>query len=321
MPTETPLVTVRCLVYNHEPFLRQCLDGIVMQQTSFPFEAIVHDDASTDGSAAIIREYAEKYPDIIKPIYESENQYSKHDDSIKRAIDAVMNPNTKYSALCEGDDYWTDPLKLQKQVDFLESHPDYVICSGNYRCLYQDRGELDSQGTYDWLFEKYPNEKQFFEYSLDNFFDDWWTRTLTCVYRSYGYQDELVAKGYTELRDDVYYYNMLTHGKGALLKDILGVYRVHSGGVWSGNDKTDNIRKQIKNAFDIYEIEGDRRAFKKIRRCMINLLGQYKRRRDIKGMCHEFHVFANKAPLAETLRLISDMMHNAISDSYHRIFK
>ena len=116
-----PLLSIRCLVYNHEPFLRQCLDGFVMQKTNFPFEAIVHDDASTDGSAAIIREYAEKYPDIIKPIYETENQYSKRDGSLTRIMDAAMHPDSKYVALCEGDDYWTDPNKLQMQVDVMES--------------------------------------------------------------------------------------------------------------------------------------------------------------------------------------------------------
>jgi len=121
MPQGDPLVSIRCLVYNHEPYLRQCLDGFVMQQTTFPFEAIVHDDASTDGSAAIIREYAEKYPDIIKPIYETENQYSKHDGSLARNIDAAMHPDSKYIALCEGDDYWTDPKKLQKQVEIMEA--------------------------------------------------------------------------------------------------------------------------------------------------------------------------------------------------------
>lgn len=119
--TGDPLVSIQCLVYNHEPFLRQCLDGFVMQKTTFPFEAIVHDDASTDGSAAIIREYAEKYPDIIKPFYETVNQYSKHDGSIARIMDAAMHPNSKYVALCEGDDYWTDPNKLQMQVEIMES--------------------------------------------------------------------------------------------------------------------------------------------------------------------------------------------------------
>lgn len=124
------LVSIRCTVFNHEPYLRQCLDGFVMQKTNFAFEAIVHDDASTDGSANIIREYAEKYPDIIKPIYETENQYSKHDGSLRRIMDSAISPSSKYIALCEGDDYWTDPYKLQKQVDALEAHPECSICFG-----------------------------------------------------------------------------------------------------------------------------------------------------------------------------------------------
>lgn len=119
---ENIIVSIQCLVYNHEPYLRQCLDGFVMQKTNFEFEAIVHDDVSTDGSAKIIAEYAEKYPDIIKPIYETENQYSKRDGSLERIINEACRG--KYIALCEGDDYWTDPLKLQKQVDFLEANLD-----------------------------------------------------------------------------------------------------------------------------------------------------------------------------------------------------
>ncbi len=125
---QQPLVSIRCLVYNHEPFLRDCLEGFVMQQTNFPFEAIVHDDASTDHSADIIREYAAKYPHIIKPLCEKENQYSKKDGSLRCALDEAMSPSSKYVAYCEGDDYWTDPQKLQKQVDFMESHPEYSMC-------------------------------------------------------------------------------------------------------------------------------------------------------------------------------------------------
>ena len=119
------IVSIQCLVYNHEPYLRKCLDGFVMQKTNFKFEAIVHDDCSTDGSAAIIREYAEKYPDIIKPIYETENQYSKHDGSLDRIMDSACKG--KYIALCEGDDYWTDPLKLQKQYDVLENSHNVIL--------------------------------------------------------------------------------------------------------------------------------------------------------------------------------------------------
>ena len=135
------MVSIRCLVYNHEPYLRQCLDGFVMQKTNFRFEAIVHDDASTDNSAAIIREYAEKYPDIIKPIIETENQYSKHDGSLRRIMDEACKG--KYIACCEGDDYWTDPLKLQKQVDYLEAHPECGLVYTNFSILENRSGTIN----------------------------------------------------------------------------------------------------------------------------------------------------------------------------------
>lgn len=118
------------------------MDGFVMQKTTFPFEAIVHDDASNDGSAAIIREYAEKYPDIIKPVYETENLFSKGDGSLARVMDAAMHPNSKYIAICEGDDYWTDPNKLQLQVDFLESHPTVGLVHTAARVYDQRTGEF-----------------------------------------------------------------------------------------------------------------------------------------------------------------------------------
>lgn len=120
-------VIIRCLVYNHEPYLRDCLEGFIMQKTNFPFKAVVHDDCSTDASAAIIREYAEKYPDIIEPIYETENQYSKQDGSLRRAMDTACSKRSKYFAYCEGDDYWIDPYKLQKQVDYMDSHPECTM--------------------------------------------------------------------------------------------------------------------------------------------------------------------------------------------------
>lgn len=144
---QTPLVSVVTLAYNHGKYIRQCLDGFVMQKTDFPFEVIIHDDASTDDTAEIIREYELKYPDIIKPIYQTENQYSK-----KVPIGATyLYPKAqgKYIAECEGDDWWTDPYKLQKQVDFLESHPDYVLCSTCYTAFTMNDGSSRRVGKYD----------------------------------------------------------------------------------------------------------------------------------------------------------------------------
>ena len=123
------LVSVFCTAYNHEEYIRDALEGIVSQQTDFPFELLVNDDASTDGTAAIIREYAEKYPDIVRPFYQEKNLFSQGLDIYY----AVFFPNAsgKYMASCEGDDYWTDPTKLQRQVDFMEAHPEYSACVHN----------------------------------------------------------------------------------------------------------------------------------------------------------------------------------------------
>lgn len=125
------VVSIQCLVYNHGPYLRQCLDGFVSQETNFRFEAIVHDDASTDDSPSIIKEYAEKYPDIIKPILEKENQYSQsnHDGRLSRIIDPYCQG--EFIAFCEGDDYWINPSKLQIQVDYLNAHPNCSMVFGN----------------------------------------------------------------------------------------------------------------------------------------------------------------------------------------------
>ncbi|MDD3036338.1 glycosyltransferase [Bacteroides sp.] len=119
-------VTICCLTYNHEKFVKQCLDGFIMQKTNFHFEVLIHDDASTDKTQEIIREYATNYPDIIKPVLQKENQYSK---GIRAILATFCYPQAKgkYIAICEGDDYWIDPLKLQKQVDFLENNPDYAM--------------------------------------------------------------------------------------------------------------------------------------------------------------------------------------------------
>lgn len=140
-----PLVVIQCITYNHGPYIRDALDGFVMQKTDFPFVAIVHDDASTDNTAEIICEYAQKYPDIILPILEKENQYSKTDGSLGRILrNAKEATGAKYIALCEGDDYWTDPHKLQIQVDFLESNPEYSMVVTNYKRYYQKNNKFEN---------------------------------------------------------------------------------------------------------------------------------------------------------------------------------
>ena len=134
------ILAIRCLAYNHERTIRQCLEGFVNQKTKYRFDVIVHDDASTDNTASIIREYEKKYPDIIKPIYEKENQYA-HPGSLDKIMDNAAK-DYKYVAICEGDDYWTDPYKLQKQISFLEKHLEYSMCCSN-AIIVTPNGEKD----------------------------------------------------------------------------------------------------------------------------------------------------------------------------------
>ena len=230
----TPLVSIRCTVYNHEPYLRQCLDGFVMQQTNFPFEAIVHDDASTDGSTAIIREYAEKYPDIIKPIYETENLYSKHDGSWRRVLDAAIHPAAKYVALCEGDDFWTDPYKLQIQVDFLETHPDYSLSVHEYK-VWNELNQKFEQHRLEFL--------KGINGNLTLTLDDYstrvlFTRTLSSVFRKSAMWNSKFYQ-YDVHFDLSLFYALMTQGKCYLFNRVMGVYRIQPNSVTASKNLSD----------------------------------------------------------------------------------
>lgn len=121
-----PLVSIRTSTYNHGPYIKQCIEGILMQKTDFPFEYIIGEDFSTDETREIVFEYARKFPNVIRVITADYNVGSKANG--RRCINACRG---KYMAICEGDDYWVDPFKLQKQVDFLEKNPDYSMCFHN----------------------------------------------------------------------------------------------------------------------------------------------------------------------------------------------
>lgn len=124
---EEIMVSISCVAYNHGAYIAQSLDSYLMQKTTFKFEILVYDDVSTDNTRKIIREYAEKYPDIIKPYFPEENQYSQG----KYNVEGFFNyprAKGKYTAMCDGDDYWTDEHKLQMQVDYMEAHPECAMC-------------------------------------------------------------------------------------------------------------------------------------------------------------------------------------------------
>lgn len=140
MENNTCMVSVLCTAFNHGKYIRQALESFVTQQTDFEFEVLVNDDCSSDDTADIIREYAERHPHIIRPFYQEKNLYSQGISIHKHVFHPAVRG--KYIAYCEGDDCWTDPMKLQLQVDFLESHPDYSACVHNSKICFCNAGDL-----------------------------------------------------------------------------------------------------------------------------------------------------------------------------------
>lgn len=269
-----PLVSIRCITYNHEPFIRQCLEGFVMQQTNFPFEAIVHDDASTDGTAAIIREYAEKYPDIIKPIYETENQYSKHDGSLRKIMDAHMRG--KYIAICEGDDYWIDPLKLQKQVDFMESHIDYGLVHTNF-AFYIENEQLEYVDEQQCLFNCKLNESSRTQIMKDILNGNKYRiTTATIMYRNSLYNDvilknPLLFSPHFLMGDTQLWIGLIAVSNVYYFKEVMAVYRKHVGSATFGRKSRDILKFQLSVSEMRYfvssyydDLKGENGKFEKI---------------------------------------------------------
>ena len=126
MENNAPLVSIVCDTYNHAPYVRDALDGFLAQETSFPFEIIVHDDASTDGTAEILRAYEREHPELFHCVFRTENIYSRDPKILEHYVFPLARG--KYIAICEGDDYWTNPRKLQTQIDYMEAHPECTLC-------------------------------------------------------------------------------------------------------------------------------------------------------------------------------------------------
>ncbi|MEX2428340.1 MAG: glycosyltransferase [Bacteroidales bacterium] len=229
-----PILTISCITYNHKNYIRQAIIGFLSQKTNFPFEIIIHDDSSNDGTIAIIKEFQTKYPDKIFPILQEENQFSKGEGGISTRF-VWPKARGKYIALCEGDDYWIDPFKIQKQVDFLEKNKDFSICFHSVKI------EKDGKLREDDITRDVPDSTDIYELAKGNFI-----HTPSIVFRK-----ELL-KAYPEnfIKSQVGDYPLLMYlaqfGKIKKLEINAAVYRLHSNSMWNSIEKRTRRGRIIK---------------------------------------------------------------------------
>lgn len=241
-----PVVSICCLTYNHEPYVEDAIEGFLTQETDFPIEILIHDDASTDNTACIIREYESKYPKLIKPIYQVKNQFSQK----KRSLNAEFNytrARGDFLAICEGDDYWISPEKLSKQVTALSKSIDSSISFHPVKVL-SDRKISKSFGK---GYGFYGDSTQTF--SGDKIIRQAGPGMAMCSI--------MVRKSVVERlleKSPDFFYTKMTHfflqsialiqGQACYIPDCMSAYRYGHEGSWSDKCSQDNVYRfnQIK---------------------------------------------------------------------------
>ena len=234
-----PMVSICCVTYNHFEYIKDCIEGFLMQKTNFEFEIIIHDDYSADGTLEILLEYEKKYPKKFKLVLQNENQWSKGVRGIFARFTFPMAKG-KYIALCEGDDYWTDPLKLQKQVDFLEENEEYaavfhnsIILNevDNKTSLYRNEWDKNTEVSAEQIISGgggiYPTVSIMFRANASRYFNE-------------------LPEGFSG--DTILSLSILLSGKFYYINEVMSVYRLHSRGVYSELVLNNNVSK-LKNVW------------------------------------------------------------------------
>lgn len=257
------LVSICCLSYNHAPFIRKALDGFLMQQApscvpqgaklSDWCEILIHDDCSTDDTDAIIREYTTKYPDVIFPLYEEINQYT-HGGKGHMDFYNYDRARGRYLAICEADDCWVDPRKLQKQVDFMESHAEYSVCWHRVSVVDPNDKEI-REGKADRLFINKQNVSGV-DIDIPTFFDDWYTQPCSMMIRRES-MDYTWHTRYKTYCDTYEIYHLLKVGKGHILNFVGANYRIQPGGVASSMDEMQGCLSELGYIEELYHLNKD----------------------------------------------------------------
>lgn len=282
MDRDKYMVATRCMTYNHAPYIEDTLGGFSIQNTTFPVVYMVVDDASTDGEPEIIKKWAkqnltpskegnmwQKMPygllaigtlkgkpfSLFALLLLSENHYQKKEGWKKLKYISEWNESAKYLASCDGDDYWTSPYKLQKQVEILENHPSYSLCVHNYKSFLQKDGIfLPANRHY--------NEDISFTY--ETYIANLPTQPHTMMIRSTAYPTLAERRKYKYFRDNHLYYYILKHGPGYYIAEEMGVYRITKNGIWTSLNIIEQKKIDLLCYVELYEHHPEEKEFRKL---------------------------------------------------------
>ena len=229
-------LSVCMITYNHEKYIAQAIDSVLMQEVNFDYEIVIGEDCSTDNTRGILLEYQKKYPNKIKLLLRDKNLGMMHN-----FVNTLNNCSGQYVALLEGDDYWTDSHKLQKQVDFLETHPDFVICFHNMNIIYED------DITESQVSNLHQNEVT----NIEDIIKDWYIMTASMVYRNNIIREFPEWYYYVKNGDYALQLMLACYGKIYYIDEVMGVYRIHAKGVsniiFHGNVLQNELVKLLLN--------------------------------------------------------------------------
>jgi glycosyltransferase involved in cell wall biosynthesis len=232
-PEMETMVSVCMVTYNHEKWIAQAIEGVLAQKTSFKYELVIGEDCSTDSTLEVIRSYVEKFPLLIRLVSNPVNVGLS--TNFSRLLTKCSG---KYIAICEGDDFWTDPAKLEKQVAFLETNPNYIMCSHNCARYHESDNSTNENIRHT----------QNFTYDQARFLKEWVTAPLTCMFRNF-FRDYTLLNRENKFCDPIFFYELLKHGEGYFMAESMATFRVHMGALSSGLSR----RQWLINHVTIYD--------------------------------------------------------------------
>lgn len=234
--TTMPLVDVNVVTYNHEKFVARAIESVLEQKTNFEYRLIIGDDCSTDNTQSIIRDYAQQYPERIQVLLASEHRGIEHKDRV--GIELLRLNTAKYVALLDGDDYWSDPYKLQKQVDFLDAHFDFAICYHNV-VRFHDDGSLPISNMCP------PGQKDIS--TIEDLLVSNFIPTCSAMFRR-GLYGELPDWFYTTKAGDWALHVLnAEYGKIGYINEVMAAYRIQPAGMWSSLAPEQQVAHLIKS--------------------------------------------------------------------------